>query len=100
MSQSETRQLTCPNGHRFDIPDSDKAPSRVDCPECDAKILVRPRDTASAGPVGRGRSLWAVMGQGDTASRPADEKTEPTAKEDSSCSEGDRFYLFAFLHRI
>ena len=69
------------------MPDSDKAQGRVDCPECDAEVLVKPGDTASpasAGPIGRGRSLWAVMGQqGDTASKPADEKTEPTAKEGS-----------------
>jgi len=67
------------------MPDSDKAPGSVDCPECDVEVLVKPGDTASAGPVGRGRSLWAVMGQqGDAASEAADEKTEPTANEGSS----------------
>ena len=77
--------MTCPNGHRFDMPDSDKAPGRVKCPECDAKVLVKPEDTAATGPVGRGRSLWAVMGQqNDAASESTDEKTEATSPEDSS----------------
>lgn len=83
MSQSETKQLTCPDGHRFDVEDSDEAPTTVSCPECGADVRAKPDGAASTGSGGRGRSLWAVMGQGDNAATDQEANEKPTPAADS-----------------
>lgn len=82
MSESETRQLTCPNGHTFDAPDSDAAPGTVSCPKCEADVSVESSPSKSGS---GGRSLWAVMGQGGGD----DEKSDkPSDSEPSTANEG------------
>lgn len=91
MTESDPKQLTCPNGHRFDAPDSGDAASSVVCPECDADVDVSSSETSDSGG-SRGRGLWAMMGQtagAETTSAETSSAVSSAAEEAASASSVD-----------
>ena len=58
MSDSNDRNLTCPNGHTFESDAQTASGESLVCPECGSEVTII--NDSSPGPA---RSLWEVMGR-------------------------------------
>jgi hypothetical protein len=96
MPRSRDRNLTCPNGHKFEADQLATSDSEIVCPECGAEVAFDSHSPASdsASP-GSAKSLWDVMGHSiagapsapDSATQPDSQSTTDSAADDVSLSE-------------
>ena len=77
MPDSNARNISCQNGHTFEVDAQATSNESLACPECGCEV-ENEDDDSSPGPA---RSLWEVMGQpgGDSVSESA-----PASKSDSA----------------